>query len=65
MKKSGASQGEAASELISNRIAELGDWRGDTLSRMRTLIKEADPDVVEGGLSLRHLIGWSPSGSGL
>ena len=36
-----------ASELISQRIAELGDWRGDTLKRMRKLIKEADPDVVE------------------
>jgi len=47
MKKSGASQGQAASELISKRIAELGDWRGETLSRMRKLIKEADPDVVE------------------
>src|SRR5258705_5161722 len=47
MKKSGASQGQSASELISKRIAELGDWRGDTLSRMRMLIKEADPDVVE------------------
>src|SRR5437870_11431254 len=47
MKKSGASQGPSASELISKRIAELGDWRGDTLSRMRKLIKEADPDVVE------------------
>src|SRR5664279_1373747 len=47
MKKSGASQGESASELISKRIAELGDWRGETLSRMRQLIKEADPDVVE------------------
>jgi hypothetical protein len=47
MKQSGASQGESASELISNRIAELGDWRGETLSRMRKLIKEADPDVVE------------------
>ena len=47
MEKSGASQGESASELISNRIAELGDWRGETLSRMRKLIKEADPDVVE------------------
>lgn len=35
------------SELISQRIAELGDWRGDTLSRMRKLIQEADPDVVE------------------
>ena len=47
MKKSGASQGQLASELISKRIAELGDWRGKTLSRMRKLIKEADPDVVE------------------
>jgi hypothetical protein len=47
MKKSGASQGQSASELISERIAELGDWRGETLSTMRKLIKEADPDVVE------------------
>ncbi len=47
MKKSGGSQGQSASELISNRIAELGDWRGETLGRMRKLIKEADPDVVE------------------
>ena len=47
MKKSGASQGESASELISKRIAEFGDWRGETLGRMRKLIKEADPDVVE------------------
>jgi hypothetical protein len=47
MKKSGASQGQSASELISKRIAELGDWRGETLGRMRKLIKEADPDVVE------------------
>src|SRR2546422_952092 len=47
MKKSGASLGQSASELISKRIAELGDWRGETLSRMRKLIKEADPDVVE------------------
>src|SRR5450631_4297971 len=47
MKKSGASQGQSASELISNRIAELGDWRGNTLGRMRKLIKQADPDVVE------------------
>src|SRR5678810_17088 len=47
MKKSGASQSQSASELISKRIAELGDWRGKTLSRMRKLIKEADPDVVE------------------
>jgi hypothetical protein len=47
MKKSGASQGQPASELISKRIADLGDWRGKTLSRMRALIKAADPDVVE------------------
>jgi hypothetical protein len=47
MKKSGASQGQSASELISKRITELGDWRGETLSRMRQLIKKADPDVVE------------------
>src|SRR5216110_1701793 len=47
MKKSGASQGQSAAELISKKIAELGDWRGETLGRMRKLIKEADPDVVE------------------
>jgi hypothetical protein len=47
MKKSEASQGESASELISKRIAELKDWRGKALARMRKLIKEADPEVVE------------------
>ena len=47
MKKSDASQYQPASELISKRIVELGDWRGETLGRMRRLIKEADPDVVE------------------
>src|SRR5688572_298093 len=47
MKKSGASQGQSASELIAKRIAELGDWRGKTLGRMRKLIKQADPDVIE------------------
>ena len=47
MKKSGASQGESASELISQRISELADWRGEILGRMRELIKAADPDVVE------------------
>ena len=47
MKTSDASQDQSASALISNRIAELGDWRGKTLRRMRTLIKKADPDVVE------------------
>ena len=47
MKKSDASQGQSAADLISKRIADLGDWRGETLARMRQLIKEADPDVVE------------------
>ena len=47
MKTSGASQARSASDQISERIAELDDWRGKTLSRMRTLIREADPDVVE------------------
>jgi len=47
MEKSNASDGPSASELISKRIAELGDWRGKTLGRMRKLVKDADPDVVE------------------
>jgi hypothetical protein len=47
MKKSDANQDLPASELISQRIAELADWRGKTLGRMRQLIKKADPDVVE------------------
>ena len=47
MKKSGASESQSASDLISQRITGLGDWRGETLSRMRKLIHQADPDVVE------------------
>ena len=47
MKKAGASQVHSASELISERIAELGDWRGKTLAKMRKLVKAADPGVVE------------------
>ena len=47
MKKSDAPQTQPASELITKRIAELADWRGETLARMRKLIKEADPAVVE------------------
>ena len=47
MNKSSASQSLSASELISKRIAELGDWRGKILGRMRKLIKAADPDVIE------------------
>jgi hypothetical protein len=47
MKKPGAGEGQSAAELISERIFELGDWRGETLGRMRKLVKEADPEVVE------------------
>lgn len=47
MKKSSSTEGRSASQLIDQRIADLKDWRGETLSRMRKLIKEADPDVVE------------------
>ena len=47
MKKPDASQAQPASVLLSNRIADLGDWRGATLGRMRKLIQQADPDVVE------------------
>jgi hypothetical protein len=47
MKTSDSPEGQPASELIDKRIADLADWRGETLSRMRELIKEADPDVVE------------------
>jgi len=61
MKKSDASEGQPASELISKKIAELGDWRGKTLSRMRKLIKEADPDAVE-ELKWRGTPVWSHDG---
>ena len=47
MKTSGTSQSQSASDQISKRIAELADWRGETLSRMRQLIQQADPEVVE------------------
>src|SRR5262252_8575140 len=47
MKKSDAGQASSASDLISKRIAEVGGWRGRTLGRMRALIKQADPEVVE------------------
>jgi len=47
MKKSDTSATESATQLITKRIAELGDWRGETLGRMRALIKQADPGVVE------------------
>jgi hypothetical protein len=48
MKHSGSKQrGGSASELISKRIAELDDWRGEVLARIRSLIRQADPDIVE------------------
>ena len=47
MKKSGSQPGKSPTQLIDARIAELDDWRGKMLSRLRTLIKEADPQVVE------------------
>ncbi len=47
MKKSGSQTSESPSKLIDARIKELGDWRGEMLGRLRTLIKEADPEIVE------------------
>ena len=47
MKKSGSQKSKSHSQLIDARIKELGDWRGKMLSRLRTLVKEADPEVVE------------------
>ena len=47
MKKSAPQEGKSASRLIDGRIKELGDWRGEILDRLRALIKQADPDVVE------------------
>jgi hypothetical protein len=47
MKKSGSQESQSPSHLIDARIKELGDWRGKLLSRLRTLVKEADPEVVE------------------
>ncbi len=47
MKKTDSTEAPSASALIDQRIADLADWRGQTLSRMRQLIREADPEVVE------------------
>jgi hypothetical protein len=47
MTKSGSQESKSPSELIDGRIAELGDWRGEMLARLRALIKKADPEVVE------------------
>ena len=47
MKKSESQKSESPSQLIDERIKELGDWRGEMLSRLRSLVKEADPEIVE------------------
>ena len=47
MKKSGSQNSQPPSQLIDERIKELGDWRGEMLGRLRTLVKEADPEVIE------------------
>jgi hypothetical protein len=47
MSKSPSEEGRSPSQLIDERISELGDWRGETLARVRSLIQQADPDVVE------------------
>jgi hypothetical protein len=47
MKQSGSPKGQSPSQLIDARIKELGDWRGEMLNRLRSLIKEADPEIVE------------------
>jgi hypothetical protein len=47
MKKNEPQKSQSASQLIDARIKELGDWRGEMLSRLRTLVKEADPQIVE------------------
>ena len=62
MKKSGASpKGKSASQLVDAKIKELGDWRGRMLSRLRALVKEADPEVVE-ELKWRGVPVWSHDG---
>src|SRR3984957_4700566 len=61
MKKSVATKGESPSRLIDARIKELDDWRGKSLSHVRALIKQADPQVVGGG-KWRGVPGWSHDG---
>lgn len=61
MKKSASRSNGAASQVIDEKIADLGGWRGETLSRVRALIKEADPEVVE-ELKWRGTPVWSHDG---
>lgn len=68
MKKSGSIENESAAELVDKRIAALHDWRGEVLSRLRKVIKEAAPDVVEEvkwrkpSNSMPGVPGWSQNG---
>jgi hypothetical protein len=61
MKKSEISQSKSPSQLITERIAELGDWRGETLAHVRKLVKEADPKITE-EWKWRGVPVWSDSG---
>ena len=61
MKTSGSKKSQSPSQLIDARIEELGDWRGEMLSRIRALVKEADPDVVE-DWKWRGVPVWSHAG---
>src|ERR1700746_2540035 len=61
MKQSASQNSQAPSQLIDARIKELGDWRGEMLSRLRTLVKEADPEVVE-EWKWRGVPGWYHDG---
>ncbi len=61
MSKSGSGEGDSPSQLIDARIAELGDWRGEMLGRLRGLIKEADPEIVE-EWKWRGVPAWSHDG---
>src|SRR5271167_2169250 len=61
MNKSVSQESNSPSQLIDARIAELGDWRGKILSRLRILVREADPEVVE-GWKWRGVPVWSHDG---
>jgi hypothetical protein len=61
MKQSGSQKSESPSQLIDARIKELGDWRGEMLGRIRTLVKQADPEVVE-DWKWRGVPVWSHAG---
>ncbi|PKQ19542.1 MAG: hypothetical protein CVT66_09490 [Actinobacteria bacterium HGW-Actinobacteria-6] len=61
MQKNGSQEDASPSRLIDARIKELGDWRGEMLGRLRALVKEVDPDVVE-GWGWRGVPMWSHDG---